>query len=112
MIWQIHVNYILLFLFLLKPYSNHPPCINDVSLWIPEGYQENDFYDIVRSVGGNIVEKVQLVDVFSYQKLGKTSHCYRITYRSPDRPLESAEVEELTGRIRSLATSRLKVTLR
>ncbi|KAL4635386.1 phenylalanine-tRNA ligase, mitochondrial isoform X1 [Arapaima gigas] len=52
-----------------QPLSKYPPLINDISFWLPtEGYAENDFYDLVRTVGGDLVEKVSLVDQFTHPK--------------------------------------------
>jgi len=43
--------------------------INDISFWLPsETYSENDFYDLVRTVGGDLIEKVVLVDEFTHPK--------------------------------------------
>jgi phenylalanyl-tRNA synthetase alpha chain len=66
-----------------QPYSKYPPCIKDVSFWLPEtpseehgakaaggggnvvqgkrAFHENDFCEIVRDVAGDIVENVNLV---------------------------------------------------
>lgn len=46
-----------------KPVSSYPQCINDMSFWLPanltiETFQNNDFYDLVRDVGGDIIEQV------------------------------------------------------
>jgi len=64
-----------------KPYSKYPPCFKDISFWLPDGYVPNDFFELGRSVAGELVEKVDLVDEFTNPKKGKTSHCYRVTYR-------------------------------
>ncbi|KAG9356065.1 hypothetical protein JZ751_000909 [Albula glossodonta] len=51
------------------PLSKYPPLLNDISFWLPEGgYSENDFYDLVRSIGGDLVEKVSLIDKFTHPK--------------------------------------------
>lgn len=43
--------------------------INDISFWLPsENYAENDFYDLVRTIGGDLVEKVDLIDKFEHPK--------------------------------------------
>ncbi len=58
-----------LLLFFSQPLSKYPPLFNDISFWLPaEGYTENDFYDLVRSIGGDLVEKVTLVDEFTHPK--------------------------------------------
>uniref|UniRef100_A0A7N6A1M7 phenylalanine--tRNA ligase n=1 Tax=Anabas testudineus TaxID=64144 RepID=A0A7N6A1M7_ANATE len=54
-----------------QPLSKYPPLINDISFWLPENsesFTENDFYDMVRSIGGDLVEKVSLVDEFIHPK--------------------------------------------
>lgn len=46
-----------------KPVSQYPQCTNDISFWLPanhtvDTFSSNDFYDIVRDIGGDIVEQV------------------------------------------------------
>lgn len=50
-----------------KAVSTFPQCSNDLSFWLPEnlGFEEfsaNDFYDIARDVGGDIIEQVILLE--------------------------------------------------
>lgn len=99
-----------------KPVSSCPPCINDLSFWIPQGqeisYSANDFYDLVRSVGGEVVEQIHLIDEFKHPKTGRVSHCYRIVYRHLEKVLTQEEVNELHSRISLLCTQTLGVTIR
>lgn len=49
-----------------KPVSVYPQCANDLSFWLPDGtkiddFAENDFYDLVRDVAGDIIEQVSFV---------------------------------------------------
>lgn len=46
--------------FLFQPISIYPQCINDISFWLPKDgdYTSNDFYDLVRDIGGDTVEQV------------------------------------------------------
>lgn len=67
-----------------KAYSKYPPCLRDMSFWIPEqpiieagsaagglgeahdglggkGWHENDYCEIVRDVAGDLVETVEKV---------------------------------------------------
>uniref|UniRef100_A0A5F7ZLP5 phenylalanine--tRNA ligase n=1 Tax=Macaca mulatta TaxID=9544 RepID=A0A5F7ZLP5_MACMU len=56
-----------------QPLSKYPPMINDISFWLPsENYAENDFYDLVRTIGGDLVEKVDLIDKFEHPKVQNT----------------------------------------
>eukprot|EP00064_Thunnus_orientalis_P025143 superscaffoldBa00012004_g25473 len=55
----------------ILPLSKYPPLLNDISFWLPESresFTENDFYELVRSIGGDLVEKVSLVDEFTHPK--------------------------------------------
>lgn len=96
-----------------KAISAMPQCTNDISFWLPEHeYSSNDFYDLVRNVGGDIIEQVNLVDNFKHPKTGKTSHCYRITYRHMERTLTKDEVNVIHKKIENDAKELLGVTLR
>jgi len=95
-----------------QPYSKYPPNLKDIAFWIPDGFEPNDFFEIARGVAGELVEKMDLIDEFTNPKTGKTSHCYRITYRSLDRTLTTEEINELQFELRDLAEEKLGVELR
>lgn len=45
-----------------KPFSKYPPCIKDMSFWLPSAeWEENNFCELVRDVAGDLVESVKLV---------------------------------------------------
>lgn len=95
-----------------KPYSKYPPCLKDIAFWIPDGFEPNDFFEVGREVCGELVEKMELIDEFTNPKKGKTSHCYRITYRSMDRSLTNDEINDMQQKLRDIASDRLGVELR
>ncbi|XP_062040259.1 phenylalanine--tRNA ligase, mitochondrial isoform X2 [Lepus europaeus] len=93
-----------------QPLSKYPAVINDISFWLPsENYEENDFYDLVRTIGGDLVEKVDLVDKFEHPKTHRTSHCYRITYRHMERTLSQKEVRHVHQAVQEAAVRLLGV---
>jgi phenylalanyl-tRNA synthetase alpha chain len=94
------------------PYSKYPACYKDVTFWLPPSYHENDFFALVREVAGDLAESVTLQDAFTHPKSGRTSHCYRINYRSMDRSLTNEEVDALQAEVRRRATQQLKGELR
>jgi phenylalanyl-tRNA synthetase alpha chain len=100
----------------VKAVSVFPQCINDISFWLPkdhvDNFSSNDFYDLVRDVGGNLVEQVKLYDQFYNKKTGRYSHSYRIVYRSMERTLSQSEVNEINNEIIRKATQLLKIEIR
>lgn len=96
------------------PYSKYPLCFKDISFWLPgdSSFHVNDLNEGVRDIAGDLVEKVQLMDIFVQPKTGRTSHCYRINYRSMDRNLTNEEIDVLQDRVRAFARDQLRVDLR
>ncbi|KAG8278386.1 Phenylalanyl-tRNA synthetase [Homalodisca vitripennis] len=47
----------------LQAVSLYPQCVNDLSFWLPDSshFNSNDFYDLVRDIGGDMVEQQGLV---------------------------------------------------
>nr|AAB65750.2 phenylalanyl tRNA synthetase [Drosophila melanogaster] len=101
-----------------KPISHYPQCTNDLSFWLPQdievdaGFSPNDFYDLVRSVAGDMVEQISLVDKFKHPKTGKSSVCFRIVYRHMERTLTQAEVNEIHKQIASASVDSFNVQIR
>ncbi|CEF61048.1 Phenylalanine--tRNA ligase, mitochondrial [Strongyloides ratti] len=99
-----------------KPISSHPQLYMDISFWLPENISTNDmtsnFYDIIRSVGGDIIEQVSLMDEFFNKNIGKTSQCYRITYRSNEKSLTKEEVNNIHTNIGNNLINQFNVVIR
>lgn len=101
-----------------KPISMYPQCTNDLSFWLPENmsqpgqYSMNDFYDVIRDVGGDTIEQVTLKDEFKHPKTGKTSLCFRIVYRHMEKTLTQAEVNEMHASIAQALVKQYGVVIR
>lgn len=105
-----------------ESYSKFPICYKDVSFWLPQNVEGdvnspklvhiNDIFEVIRNIGGDLIEKVELFDEFVNPKNGKKSQAYRVTYRSMDRSLTNVEVDLIQNEIRQALVDQLSVTLR
>ena len=68
--------------------------------------------ELVRDIGGDMIEDVKMVDEFQHPNTGRKSLCYRINYRSLERTLTNEEVNELHERVRNTLVDKLGVDLR
>ena len=86
-----------------KPYSKYPATYRDVSFWKPSSdMHDNDLYDVVRDIAGDLVEDVAIVchgcstaylsrspatkvDRFTHPRTQRHSLTVRVIYRSFDR---------------------------
>jgi phenylalanyl-tRNA synthetase alpha chain len=109
-----------------SPFSKHPACYKDVAFWLCspslsagngsqsdlQAFHENDLMELVRDIGGILVENVTMVDEFTHPKTSLKSLCYRISYRSLERTLTNEEVNELHELVRQALVDKLGVELR
>jgi phenylalanyl-tRNA synthetase alpha chain len=91
-----------------------PQCPFDISFWLPEDkpFNANDFFDLVRDIGGDLVEQVKLIDQFENKKTNKVSHCYKIIYRSMERTLTLEEVRAIHKKVETSASEKLGLKIR
>lgn len=100
-----------------QPYSKYPPCLKDISFWtsvegVEPTFHLNDLNEVIRNVAGDLVERVELIDEFIHPKTGRTSNCFRISYRSMDRSLTNEEIDSLQEQVRVEVVDKLGVDLR
>jgi phenylalanyl-tRNA synthetase alpha chain len=96
-----------------KPISIYPQCINDLSMWMNKTIIDPlDFYDLVRSIGGDLIEQVMLIDQFYHKKKQKNSQTYRIIYRSMDRTLTKNEINMIHKDIENHCRKQFDVEIR
>ena len=95
-----------------KPYSSFPEISRDLAFWTDDNFVHNDFCEIIRENGGDLVENVSLVDEFTHPKTNKQSKCYRIVYQSNDKTLTNEEINEIQENIKVISIERLHVEIR
>ena len=95
--------------------SKFPPVTRDISFIVDKKFVPNDYFDLIRDLGGDLVEEVRLLDkYFNPKKFGtnKLSYTYRIIYRKGDRTLLSAEVDKIQKKIYNKTAQRFNAKLR
>ena len=78
----------------------------------PAAFHENDVMEIVRDVGGTLVEDVKLLEEFVHPRTGRKSLCYRINYRSLEKTLTNEEANELHSAVSMRLKNDLGVEIR
>ena len=84
------------------PVSKYPPITRDVSFVVSNDFVPNNYFDVIRDLGGDLVEQVEMLDKYENAEkfgVGKISYTYRIVYRSNDRTLVSEEVDVIQKKI-------------
>ena len=82
--------------------SKYPPITRDISFVVDKSFVPNNYFDLIRDIGGDLVEQVELLDKYTDEKkfgTGKTSYTYRVVYRSPERTLKTEEVEPMQNKL-------------
>lgn len=85
-----------------KEVSKFPGITRDISFIVPKSFVPNNYFDIIRDIGGDLVEEVKLLDKYeNAEKFGKekVSYTYRISYRSNERTLRTEEIEPIQNNI-------------
>lgn len=95
-----------------KPFSIYPSIEKHVSFWVEDkdAFHENDFCQVARDVGGDLIEQTSIIDTF--EKNGKKSVCFNVVFRSLHRTLTHTEVNEMYHRLRDEVAQKLPVTVR
>ncbi len=82
--------------------SKFPPITRDISFIVSKDFVPNNYFDLIRDIGGELVEQVELLDKYeNAEKFGadKISYTYRVVYRSPEKTLKIEEIEPLQQKL-------------
>ena len=95
--------------------SKYPPITRDISFVVPNDFIPNNYFDLIRDIGGDLVEEVSLLDKYEdADKFGadKLSYTYRIIYRSTERTLQTEEIGPLQEKIEKETTTQFNAEIR
>ena len=95
--------------------SKFPPITRDISFIVDKSFIPNNYFDLIRDLGGDLVEEVQMLDKYdNSEKFGKDkmSYTYRIIYRSNERTLTTAEIDPIQSKIYNETAEQFKADLR
>lgn len=95
--------------------SKFPPITRDISFIVSKNFVPNDYFDLIRDLGGDLVEEVALLDHYDDPvKFGtdKTSYTYRIIYRSNERTLQTSEIDPIQEKIAQETTKQFNAQIR
>ncbi len=95
--------------------SKFPPITRDISFVVAKDFIPNNYFDLIRDLGGDLVEEVKLLDHYDdAEKFGadKTSYTYRIIYRSNERTLKTSEIDPIQEKITQETTSQFSAKIR
>ncbi len=98
-----------------KEVSKYPPITRDISFVVNKDFIPNDYFDLIRDLGGDLVEQVELLDKYeNVEKFGKNkiSYTYRIIYRSNERTLTTEEIDPIQVKIYNQTAEQFSAELR
>ncbi|PIR97325.1 MAG: hypothetical protein COT91_01995 [Candidatus Doudnabacteria bacterium CG10_big_fil_rev_8_21_14_0_10_41_10] len=95
--------------------SKYPPITRDISFVVGKDFIPNDYFDLIREIGKDLVEEVKLLDKYENEKKfgkDKVSYTYRVIYRSPEKTLKTEEIEPLQDKLYKETKKQYKAELR
>ncbi len=97
-----------------KVLPKFPAVTRDIALLVEEEILVQDIEDTIRRAGGNIVEKVELFDIYRGEQVeeGKKSIAYAIVYRNESKTLTDKEVNKVHDKILRALEHKLGAILR
>lgn len=97
-----------------KALPKYPAIERDLALVLPLEIQAQDVIRQIRELGGALIEKVELFDVYQGEQVleNTRSLAFHLTYRSMDRTLQDQEVQEIQSELLKKLHQRYGATVR
>lgn len=97
-----------------KPLPKFPAVTRDIALLCDDSILVADIEETIRKAGGNLVEKVQLFDIYKGAQIpeGKKSIAYAIAYRDEKKTLEDKDIAKVHDKILKALEHKLGAILR
>ncbi len=91
-----------------------PASDRDLALVVKEKVLAGDILNTMKEIGGNLLEKVELFDVYQGGQIlkGNKSMAFSLTFRAKDRTLTDAEINEIIEKIKTGLHDKFEATLR
>lgn len=97
-----------------KPLPKFPAVTRDIALLCDDSILVAEIEKTIRKAGGNLVEKVQLFDIYKGAQIpeGKKSIAYAIAYRDEKKTLEDKDISKVHDKILKALEHKLGAVLR
>ena len=98
-----------------KEVSKYPAIVRDISFIVDTSTALNNYFEIVREIGGNLIEEVKLIDKYENADKfgkGKTSYTFRIIYQSFEHTLTNDKVNTIHDKIQDRTKEELGAVVR
>ena len=97
-----------------KPLPKFPAVTRDIALLCDDSILVAEIEETIRKAGGNLVEKVQLFDIYKGAQIpeGKKSIAYAIAYRDEKKTLEDKDIAKVHDKILKALDHKLGAVLR
>jgi len=98
-----------------KEVSKYPATVRDISFIVKNNFIPNNYFDLVRETGGDLVEEVALIDKYENEEklgAGNVSYAYRITYRSLEKTLTNEEANAIHANLEAATVKNFGAKIR
>lgn len=85
-----------------KPISIYPAILRDISVWVPLNTLVDEVLGKIESSNINVIEDIDLIDIFEDEEEFRKSLTFRIVFRAKDRAITTQEVDKILENLFSL----------